>query len=106
MLFVILRAAALMHLLDLGLSCVLLSTDLMQEANPLADAVYQSGGFPGLIAFKMFFLIVGVAVIGHAIERRSSLAGIAAVIVFLAGAYAVTTLMFVVSAWLPVIARM
>lgn len=106
MLFILLRAAALMHVMDLGLSCALLSMGLMQEANPLADAVYQSGGLPGLIAFKMFFLINGVAVIGKAIEQKSSLAGFAAAIVFAAGAYAVAALMLVTGTWLPIIATM
>jgi hypothetical protein len=103
MLFLLLRAAALMHVMDLGLSCLLLSAGLMKEANPIADAVYQSGGLAGLIAFKMFFLIAGVAVIGKAIERRSVLAGFAAAVVFASGAYAVAALMFVAGCWLPVI---
>jgi hypothetical protein len=104
MLFILLRAAAVMHVMDLGLSCLLLSADLMQEANPIADAVYQSGGVPGLIAFKMFFLIAGVAVIGKAIERQSALAGFAAAVVFAAGAYAVATLTMVIGLWLPILA--
>lgn len=38
-----LRTAALLHVVDLLLSCVLLSMGWMQEANPLAAMIYEYG---------------------------------------------------------------
>jgi hypothetical protein len=92
---VLLRIGAMMHVMDLALSCLLLSSGLMEEANPLAEAIYEHGGLPGLVAFKMFFLTAGVAILEQALERRSALAGWGAAITFAAGAYAVVMLVLV-----------
>jgi hypothetical protein len=97
-----LRLAAVMHLLDLGLSCLLLSLGWMQEANPLAHAVFQSAGVAGLIGFKMTFLIAAVAVITRAIEEQSVLAAPATAITLGSGMFAVTTLCLVAGAWVSV----
>ena len=72
--FALLRLAAVAHLLDLGLSCALLSAGWMQEANPVAATIYEQAGLAGLIGFKMTALIVAVAVITRAIEARSAFA--------------------------------
>jgi hypothetical protein len=98
--FGMLRLAAVAHLMDLGLSCLLLSLGWMQEANPLAAVIYQTAGLAGLIGFKMTFLIAAVAVLSVAIERRSMLAFPATAFVLGAGVFAVTLLMLVMSAWL------
>jgi hypothetical protein len=98
--FGMLRLAAFAHVLDLGLSCLLLSLGWMQEANPLAATVYQTAGVAGLIGFKMTFLIAAVAVLSVAIERRSMLAFPATAFVLGAGVFAVTMLMLVISSWI------
>ncbi len=100
----LLRLAAAAHLLDLGLSCLLLSLGWMQEANPVAAVIYQQAGVAGLIGLKMTALIAAVAVITKAIECRSLLAAPAAAITLASGVFAVVTLMMVMSIWLPVAA--
>ena len=103
--FALLRLAAVTHLMDLGLSCLLLSLGWMQEANPIAAAVYQQTGLPGLIGFKMTALIAAVAVISKAIERRSVLAVPATAITLGAGVVAVTLLVVVMGTWLSATAH-
>lgn len=47
--------------LDVWLTGILLAFGA-QEANPLADAVLQSYGFPGMVIFK--YLVVGLVLLG------------------------------------------
>ena len=102
--FTLLRLAAVLHVMDLGLSCLLLSLGWMKEANPLAAIVYQQAGVAGLIGFKMTALIAAVAIISRAIERRSMLAGPATAITLASGALAVGMLVAVVNTWLAMTA--
>jgi hypothetical protein len=97
--FLLLRLAAAMHLLDLGLSCTFLSLGWMQEANPLAAIIYEQTGVAGLIGFKMTLLIAAVAAISLAIERRSVLAAPATAITLATGLLAVTMLVLVMNTW-------
>jgi len=98
-----LRVAALMHVLDLVFSGALLSVGWMQEANPLAAAVFEHGGLAGLVGFKMFFLIAAVAVISQALDHSPRLAGLACAVTLTSGALAVGMCILVVAAWWPTI---
>lgn len=97
-----LRLAALMHVTDLLLSCVLLSIGWMQEANPVANVIYHHGGLAGLVAFKMFFLILAVSVIANAVHQSPRLARFACGVTLASGMLAVGMLMTIISVWLSV----
>jgi hypothetical protein len=97
-----LRTAALLHVVDLLLSCVLLSMGWMQEANPLAAMIYEYGGLASLIAFKMSMLIGAVAIITHAVHHAPRLARFACGVTLASGTLAVLMLTMVISFWINV----
>ena len=100
--FLALRMAAFMHVMDLLLSCVLLTIGWMKEANPVAAAIDENGGLAGLVAFKMFFVIAAVAVIVRAVDRCPRLARVACAVTLGSGTLAVAMLLTVVAAWMTV----
>lgn len=95
-----LRIAAAMHVLELVLSCVLLQLGWMEEANPIAAAVYAHTGTAGLVAFKMFFLICAVAAISKAIHQRSAIAAPATAMTLGTGVLAVAMLLLAAESWI------
>ena len=99
---VALRMAALMHVTDLVISCVLLTIGWMQEANPLAALIYNHGGLAGLVAFKMFFVIAAIWIIRDAVDQAPKLARLACGVTLVSGTLAVAMLLTVISTWLTV----
>jgi hypothetical protein len=97
-----LRFAAMLHVMDLLLSCVLLSQGWMKEANPLAAAIYHYGGLASLIAFKMTMLIGAVIIITRAVHHAPRLARLACGVTLASGTLAVVMLMMIIAIWMNV----